>query len=669
MSKDGSTAIATVSYKVPASALITATTNALQDAARQGRSAGLTVEIGGSALTTPVSDTSVGAGLAIAALVLLLTFGSLAAAGLPLLTAGTGVGASVAAITALGSTLGLSSTTRTLALMLGLAAGIDYALFIVSRYREERSRGLTPQEAAATAAGTAGAAVVFAGLTVVMALAGLSVVGIPLLTTMGLSAAGAVVVAVLVAVTLIPALLGFFPRAVLPRSARAVLPRAPRWPRRARAASGRPNLGSRWAAFVLRRPLSVLLLAVAVLGLIAVPATHLYLGTSGNVALPVADTQRLAYDDIDAAFGPWDNGPLTIVVTTGASDRTPAEAQAAAARVAAKIGATPGVASVSRPVFDTAGTVARFTAVPATSPDAKQTTDLVTTIRAERPAISAAGASYLVTGLTAVNIDTPQKISSALLPYLLAVVGLAFLLLLAVFRSLLVPLKATLGFVLSLAAALGALVAVFQWGWLDGLLGIAATGPIMPEMPIFMIGIAFGLAMDYEFFLVSRIREARSHGQPPREAVVTGFGHSARVVTAAAAIMIAVFAGFIGNSQTLVQMIGFGMAAAVLFDAFVVRLTIVPAVLGLLGQRAWWLPRWLDRLLPYLDIEGAALGTPPSPHGGAGWYRRGCARKRAGRRAALARRPLGPVVPGLSRMPARCDTTGRHPAAVTGEPG
>ncbi len=428
---------------------------------------------------------------------LLLTFGSLAAAGLPLLTAGVSVGLGLSGIIALGKTLGLSSTTQSLALMLGLAVSIDYALFIVSRYREERARGQAPQEAAAFAAGTAGSAVVFAGTTVIIALAGLSVVGIPTLTKTGLAAAAAIAVAVLVAVTLIPALLGFFPRAVMGRAARRARGHA--------APEDKPNLGSRWAGFVLRRPLPVLLLAAAALGVIALPAMHLRLGSSGNAILPTSNTQRRAYDDISRAFGPGYNGQLAIVVTPkGTSDL-----KTAAAEVAKKIGATPGVATVSRPQLDAAGDVAVLNVIPATAPDAQQTTTLVDTLRAERPGIiSATGATYLVTGLTAANIDIAAKVSSALLPYILAVVGLAFLLLLLVFRSLLVPLKATIGFVLSLLAGLGALVAVFQWGWLGKILGVPATGPIQSFMPIFLVGIAFGLSMDYEVFLVSRIREA-----------------------------------------------------------------------------------------------------------------------------------------------------------------
>jgi putative drug exporter of the RND superfamily len=595
VSRDGSTAIANINYNVVADSLTTATKNTLQNAAQQGRDAGLTVEVGGDALQNSASDAALLISVAVDAIILLITFGALAAAGLPLLTAAVGIGLSLSGIIVLGKALGLSSTTQSLALMLGLAVGIDYALFIVFRYREERAKGRQPQEAAGFAAGTAGSAVVFAGLTVIIALAGLSVIGIPTATKMGLTAAATVAVSVLVAVTLIPALLGFFPRAVLPRAAR----------RDARVTrASKPNMGSRWAGFVLRYPLPVLLLAAAALGVIAIPATHMRLGEAGNAILPTSDTQRRAYDDISKAFGPGYNGQLAIVVTTTG---TP-DPKAAAAAVARKIRATPGVVAVSSPQFDAAGNVAVLNAIPTAAPDAPQTTTLVQAIRSERPAIKAAtGAGYLVTGLTAANIDIAAKVSNALVPYLLTVVGLAFLLLLVVFRSVLVPLKATAGFVLSVLASLGALVAVFQWGWLGKILGVPATGPIQSFIPILLVGISFGLAMDYEVFLVTRIREAHTHGELPRPAVISGFRHSARVVTAAALIMTAVFAGFISNIDILVKEIGFGLAVAVLLDAFVVRLTIVPAVLALLGKSAWWRPRWLDRVLPHLDIEGQAL--------------------------------------------------------------
>ncbi|MFJ8027640.1 MMPL family transporter [Streptomyces sp. NPDC096311] len=596
VSADGSTALATVNYKSVADDLTTGTKNALQDAAERGRAAGLTVEVGGNALHASPSDSGVAVSVAVAALVLVLTFGSLVAAGLPLLTAAVGVGLSLASIMTLGSVLGLSGSTQSLGLMLGLAVGIDYGLFIVSRYGEERARGHEPREAAGRAAGTAGSAVVFAGLTVIIALAGLAVVGIPSVTKMGLAAAATVAVAVVVALTVTPALLGFWPRAVLPRAVRRRTPRPVR--------ASRANLGSRWAAFVMRRPLAVLLVSVVGLGVLAVPAASLKLGEAGNAILPTADTQRRAYDDISRAFGPGYNGQLTLVVT--AEDA--ADPKAATAAVAKRISALPGVVSVSPPQFDAEGDTAVISAIPAAAPDSQQTTELVKAIRDHRDAIAReTGAGYLVTGLTSANIDIAQKVSGALLPYVLAVVGLAFLLLLVVFRSVLVPLKATLGFVLSLLAGLGMLVAVFQWGWLGGLLGVNATGPIQSMMPIFLAGISFGLAMDYEVFLVSRIREAHTRGEDPRQAVVSGFRQSARVVVAAALIMIAVFAGFISSSDAMMKMIGFGLAATVLLDAFVVRMTMVPAVLALLGPRAWWLPARWERVLPHVDIEGEAL--------------------------------------------------------------
>ncbi|MEG8276459.1 MMPL family transporter [Streptomyces sp. AHA2] len=607
VSRDGSTAFATVTYEVGVSDLTDASRTRLEEAVERARDSGLTVEAGGNALASeggPGGSAEV-IGVAIAAVVLLVTFGSLAAAGLPLLTAVAGVGVSMATILALSGALGLSTTTGTLAMMLGLAVGIDYALFVVSRYREERARGRTPREATAIAVGTAGSAVVFAGLTVVIALAGLAVVGIPMLTRMGLAAAGAVVVGVLVALTLVPAFLGLWPDAVLSRRAR----RSGRIEQ-----GGRADGGARWASFVLRRPIPVLLLGVVGLGALALPAADLQLGMPGDEAKPTSATERRAYDALAEGFGPGFNGPLTVVV----DGRGAADPKGAAARVAREIGATEGVVTVSPARFDETGETAVFSVVPATAPTDEKTENLVTAIRDERPGIeSATGASYEITGTTAMNIDIAAKVQAALVPYLVVVVGLAIVLLMVVFRSLLVPLKAAVGFLLSVLASLGAVVVVFQQGHGAELLGVEQTGPIMSLMPIFLVGIVFGLAMDYEVFLVSRMREAHVHGASPARAVTTGFRHSARVVVAAALIMIAVFAGFVGESDSMIKMIGFGLASAVLFDAFVVRMAIVPAVLALLGDKAWWLPAWLDRMLPRVDVEGEALGraadTGPAP--------------------------------------------------------
>ncbi|EKX68825.1 MMPL family transporter [Streptomyces ipomoeae] len=610
VSRDGTVAYASVSYKVAGPELKDSTRDALDEAAQQARDAGLTVEVGGDALQT-VAEAGAGevVGIAIAAIVLVITLGSLVAAGLPLLTAIIGVGIGVSVITALASTLELGSTTSTLAVMIGLAVGIDYALFIVSRYRSELAEGREREEAAGRATGTAGSAVVFAGLTVVIALAGLSVVNVPMLTKMGLAAAGTVVIAVLIALTMIPALLGYAGRKVQPTGEKSKL-----FGRRKKAAEGsgspetaaRPNMGTRWASFVVRRPVAVLLLGVVGLGALAVPVTSMELGLPDDGTQPTSTTQRRAYDILSEGFGPGFNGPLMIVGDAKASD----DPQAAATAVADKIKGLDDVAAVAPAQLNKAGDTFIITVIPGSKPASTQTEDLVHAIRDTGADIKAdTDAEVFVTGQTAMNIDFSQRMNDALVPYLSLVVGLAFLLLILVFRSILVPLKAALGFLLSVLAALGAVVAVFQWGWLSGLLGVEETGPIMSMMPIFMIGVVFGLAMDYEVFLVTRMREAYVHGEKPSQAVVTGFKHGARVVTAAAIIMMAVFAGFITSSESMVKMIGFGLAVAVFFDAFVVRMAIVPAVLALLGKKAWWLPKWLDRALPNVDVEGEGLRT------------------------------------------------------------
>ncbi|WP_108987543.1 MMPL family transporter [Streptomyces coelicoflavus] len=568
VSEDGTTAYAQVSYAVSAAELEEDSRTALQETVERAASPELSVEAGGNAVSAmPGGHSSEAVGLAVAAVVLVVTFGSLLAAGLPLLTALLGVGVGALAIKVLAAPLGLGATTTSLAVMIGLAVGIDYALFVVSRYRAELARGRDGTQAAGHAVGTAGSAVVFAGLTVVIALAGLSVVGIPMLTQMGLAAAGTVVLAVLIAVTLVPALLG----------------------------------------------------------VVALPAASLETGLPGDDSKPVSTTQRRAYDLIADGFGPGYNGPLTVVVQAGDTGDTgdtgdsgdgdggdPGAARAAE-EVAGRIDGRDDVSAVGPPRLSASGDTAVLNVVPAASPGSTETTDLVHALR-DPEFERASDARVLVTGTTAMNADVSQKLSDALPPYLALVVGLAFLLLIAVFRSLLVPLKAALGFLLSVLAGLGAVVAVFQWGWLGSVLGVTEPGPIVSIMPIFMVGVVFGLAMDYEVFLVTRMREAYVHGRSPKESVVSGFEHSARVVTAAAVVMVSVFAAFLGSEEQILKTIGFGLAAAVLFDAFVVRMTLVPAVLALLGRSAWWLPRRVDRLVPDLDIEGERLGR--GAHGG-----------------------------------------------------
>ncbi|MEV5988447.1 MMPL family transporter [Streptomyces sp. NPDC052051] len=595
VSQDGTTAYVVVSYNVQFSEMSDTSLDTLDQVLDEGRHAGLTVEAGGTALAEiPEAGAAEIIGIALAAVVLVITFGSLVASGLPLVTAIIGVGIGVASIMALTEVLDLSSTTPTLASMIGLAVGIDYALFIVSRYRSELAEGRDREEAAGLAVGTAGSAVVFAGLTVLIALAALAVVNIPLLTKMGLAAAGTVAIAVIIALTLVPALLGF--------AGRRVLGRKDRKGARTAGLPSKPNMGTRWARFVLRRPVSVLLTAVVALGVIAVPVGDLTMGLPGDGDQPLSTTQRKAYDMIAESFGPGVNGPLLVTVDAAADG---GDVKAEAARVSKTITGLKDVAAVGPATFDKAGRTAILTVVPTTAPDSGRTETLLADIRHRTDN------NVMVTGMTAMKVDVSDKLNSALAPYLALVVGLAFVLLTLVFRSILVPLKAALGFLLSVAASLGAVVAVFQWGWAADLFGVEQTSPIMSMMPIFMVGVVFGLAMDYEVFLVTRMREAHVHGESPRQAVVTGFRHGARVVTAAAAIMICVFAGFIGSNDPMVKMIGFGLAFAVFADAFLVRMTIVPAVLALLGQRAWWLPKWLDKVLPNVDVEGEGLVKHP----------------------------------------------------------
>jgi putative drug exporter of the RND superfamily len=607
VSKDGTIAYASVKYKVPGMELEDGTREVLEETAQDARDAGLTVEVGGDALLAqPETGTGEIIGIAVAAVVLVITFGSLVAAGLPLLTAVIGVGIAVSAITALASTLELGSTTSTLATMIGLAVGIDYALFVVSRYRAELAEGREREEAAGRAVGTAGSAVVFAGLTVVIALVGLSVVNMPMLTKMGVAAAGTVAIAVLIALTMIPALLGYAGRRVKPAGQKSKFLGGARAVRKAASAKAKPNMGTRWARFVVRRPIAVLLLGVVGLGAVAVPAASMDLGIGDDSSLPTSTTQRRAYDLLSEGFGPGFNGPLVVVVDAKASD----DPDAAFTEVTDQIKGLKNVATVMAGAPNKAGDTATITVIPDAEPSSVTTEELVHGIRDAGTEIKAdTDADVLVTGTTAMNIDVAEKLNDALIPYLALVVGLAFLLLIVVFRSILVPLKAALGFLLSVMAALGAVVAVFQWGWLADLVGVEETRPIVAIMPIFMIGVVFGLAMDYEVFLVTRMREAYIHGEKASQAVVTGFNHSARVVTAAAVIMIAVFGGFLGSSEAMVKMIGFGLAIAVFFDAFIVRMAIVPAVLALLGRKAWWLPKWLDRVLPNVDVEGEGLRT------------------------------------------------------------
>jgi len=600
LSADGSTAIITVTYDVQAAELTGADQDNLFATADQMTAAGLTVDYGGDAAQEKVGQSPAEAiGIAVAALVLVITFGSLLAAGLPLVTALVGVGLGSLGVAIASGFTDISSSTGTLATMLGLAVGIDYALFIVSRYRHELAAGHRGAEAAGRAVGTAGTAVVFAGATVVIALAALVVVGIPFLAAMGLAAAGTVLVSVLIALTLLPALLSLVGDRIHGRKDDDGAEAAGR-------PSRSPGRGERWGRLVVRRRVPLLIAAVAGLGILAVPATDLQLGMPSDATANPGTTQRAAYDAISDSFGPGSNGPLVVVADlTGAADP-----QRAVEQIHQDLLTTAGVASVSPPRLNDAGDTAVYQLVPTTGPDDEATVDLVHALRDGAGGWDAdTGATVYVTGTTAVNIDVSEQLSDALLPYLMVVVGLAMVLLLLVFRSVLVPLKATAGFLLSLFATFGAVVAVFQWGWLNELIGLETSGPVLSFLPILLVGVLFGLAMDYEVFLVTRMREAYAHGADPDQAIVQGFRHSSRVVVAAALIMASVFAGFVLSSEAVVKSMGFALATGVLIDAFLVRMLIGPALMSLLGRRTWALPRWLDRITPVVDVEGEKLAT------------------------------------------------------------
>ncbi len=592
LSKDKTVGFSDLQYAVPVDKLSDEAKAGLDKIAAPARKAGLAVEFSGGVTATAESGASAteAIGVLIAFVVLMVTFGAFIAAGLPLLTALIGVGVGLLGIQLLSGIIELSSTAPTLALMLGLAVGIDYALFIVSRHRQQLTDGMGIEVSIATAVATAGSAVVFAGLTVFTALAGMSVVGIPFLSVMGLGAAGTVVIAVLIALTLLPALLGFAGQRV----------------NRGRHIKPEKAFGGRWARVVTARPVPVLVVVIAGLAVIALPALDMRLGLPDDSTKPDSTTERRAYDLLTRGFGPGFNGPLTVVV-----DATGQKDPKNIAKLTQKgLGELPDVASVAAPASNKTGEVSIIGVTPSSAPSSTKTNDLVELIRTRAETVREQyDVDILVTGTTAINIDVSSKLGSALPLFLVLIVGLAMLLLLLVFRSILVPIKAVLGFLLTIATSMGVVVWIFQQGHLGGLLGVESAAPIISFLPILMIAILFGLAMDYEVFLVTRMREDFVRTGDALGSTVSGFQASARVVSAAGLIMIAVFSGFIFGDDAVIKSIGVALAFGVLVDAFLVRMTIVPAVLALLGKRAWALPGWLDRRLPNLDIEGENLNA------------------------------------------------------------
>ena len=594
VSNDGSAAIAMVTFTHPQMAVKQATKDALVAAFKDAPIDGVSVDFSSSiasAIPALVGPAEL-VGLVIAAIVLFTLLGTLVAAGLPILTALIGVGIATLGALSLSNVLVMTSITPVLGIMLGLAVGIDYALFIVNRHRRQLREGYSVEESIALANGTSGNAVVFAGTTVIIALVALNVTGIPFLGLMGSIGAASVAIAVLIAVTLTPALLSFAGMRVLRRKEKA------------RIETGAHETPAPAKPLPTYRALGQVAVGIAVLLVLALPAVSMRLGLPVGSSEAATSTQYRAYTMVADKFGAGQNGTLLVIADLPAGT-TATELLDHQVQVAKAISALDNVSAVAPILTSNDHTIAAFQVVPVQGPTSVSTERLVTAIRAASPLPG--GITLGVAGQTSAAIDISQKLADALPVYLAVVLGLSLLIMVVVFRSLLVPLVATGGFALSLFAALGGTVAIYQWGWLGGLFGVSDPGPILNFLPTMLAGILFGLAMDYTLFLASGMREAYAHGAPARTAVVLGFKAGQAVVTAAAIIMISVFGGFIFAESAMVRPLGFALAFGVLVDAFVVRMVVLPGVMHLLGDRAWWLPRWLDRLIPNVDVEGAAL--------------------------------------------------------------
>jgi RND superfamily putative drug exporter len=601
ISQNGKVALGQVQWSAKAANVKDASLNAVKDAMKPVQADGVQVEYNGSVYPgwrTVISEVPELIGLIIAFGILMITFGAFAAAGMPILSAIIGVVTTLMGITAIASVLTIASASTTVALMLGLSCGIDYGLFILSRHRTNLLNGMTPEESVPLAMGTAGSSVVFAALTVIIALCGLTVVGIPFLTVMGLAAAASVTVALLIALTLLPALLGFAGTKVAKFTRLPLLgARAERVARRS-AADPDSSAGAGWGRFVVRHRVPLLIGGIALLGVLAIPAASIHLGLPSGASQSTGNTQRKAYDLTTEGFGAGFNGALLIVAQdVGSASDTQ--------QIAGALAKTPDVAQVT-PVAAQNG-ISLIRLIPKSGPNDPATTTLVHTLRDHRAAIEGqTGARILVGGTTASNIDVSAKLSGALPIFLIVVVGLAFILLTFAFRTILVPIKSILGFLLSMAAALGAQVAMFQWGWGQHLFGITRSQTIS-FLPIIMLAIIFGLSSDYEVFVVSRIKEEYTKNGDARRAVQRGIGVSARVVTAAAMIMFSIFVAFMFTNDPTIKAIGFSFAAGVFLDAFIVRLTLVPAVMAIIRSRLWYHPEWFATHIPDPDIEGQRL--------------------------------------------------------------
>ncbi len=611
ISKDGHTAYASVVFDRATDDLDPAQVRKVVDTARAASGNGLQVELGGAgiALTeAPRAQLAEFIGLGAAAVVLFLAFGSLAATFLPIVTALAAVGTASAGITLLSHAMTVADFAPMLGMLIGLGVGIDYALFIVTRHRRGLREGLPVGEAAVRAVSVSGRAVVFAGATVCIALLGMLILRLSFLNGVALAASLTVVLTVAASVTLLPALLGLIGMRALSRRERRRL--AERGPTPERPA----GIAARWSGFVERHPKLLGMTAAALMAVLALPTLGLHLGTSDQGNNPATSTTRKAYDLLagggsgearGSGFGPGFNGPLTLVGTLdGAGDRVAFD------KLPQRLRDTPGIARVSAPEFDGSHSTGVITVVPTTSPQSRQTSDLVEHLRSEvLPAAEGAGTLQVrVGGITASYDDFAAVIVGKLPLFIGVVIALGSLLLLLAFRSIGIPLKAALMNLAAVASSFGIVVAVFQWGWGSELLGLGSAGPIEPFLPVIMVSVLFGLSMDYQVFLVSRMYEEWQLTRNNRRAVRVGLAETSRVINSAAVIMIAVFAAFILSGDRTIAMFGIGLACAVALDAFVLRTLLVPALMHLLGGANWWLPSWLDRWLPRISIE-----PPPEP--------------------------------------------------------
>ncbi|WP_206428298.1 MMPL family transporter [Plantibacter sp. PA-3-X8] len=600
VSTDDTTAVANVVFDKRQQEVTPETKQSVIDQVKEDVPSGVEVEFSNELAQSLPQLFGVGEaiGLIIAAITLLVMLGTVIAASLPLVSAIVGVGVGVTASLSLSGVVDMLSITPVLGVMLGLAVGIDYSLFILNRHRKQLLAGVELHESIGLANGTSGNAVVFAGSTVLVALLALNVTGIPFLGLMGTVGAICVAVAILLAVTLTPALLSLLGLRILSRKARGTI------------GTPRPDAVPTKPMGTLRA-VGTLVAGLVVLGVVAIPALDMRLGLPDGSSEAVDSTQYQSYALIEDKFGAGVNGPLLVVATLpdAATDEEVLEEQV---RIGQEIADQDDVKAVAPVGASDDNSVLAFQVIPKEGPNAVSTEQLVRDLRDLSPL--SGDVELGVAGSASGNIDVSKQLSDALPLYLALVVGLSLIIMILVFRSILVPLTATLGFMLSLAATFGGITAIFQWGWLGPVFGVHDPGPILSFLPTILIGILFGLAMDYQLFLVSGMREAFAHGAPARLAVQRGLHAGRTVVVAAAIIMISVFGGFIFSHSAMIRSIGFGLAFGVLVDAFVVRMLLIPAVMHLLGKSAWWIPKWLDRILPNVDVEGAALERSHPAH-------------------------------------------------------